>query len=102
LFDKCIFLKIFVYFAKSGVLIAIFGFRFSEMWFSGWFPKSCCGLFYCSTLLQTLVVVSIKFVHQQMHPLLNLKNFKIYIKNHFDLLLHVSVYDHHQGAFIRA
>jgi len=27
---------------------------------------------------------------------------KIYIKNHFDLLLLVSVYDHHQGAFTRA
>jgi len=24
----------------------------------------------------------------------------MYIKNHFDLLLHVSTYDHHQGAFI--
>jgi hypothetical protein len=24
------------------------------------------------------------------------------LKNHFGLLLHVSVYDHHQGAFIRA
>jgi len=30
--------------------------------------------------------------------------FKIYVKSHFDLLLHVSVFrhDHHQGAFIRA
>ena len=26
----------------------------------------------------------------------------IYIKNHFGLLPHVSVYGHHQGAFIRA
>ena len=32
------------------------------------------------------------------------KFFKIYIKNHFDLLLHISVFkeDHHQEAFIRA
>ena len=29
------------------------------------------------------------------------KVLKIYIKNHFDLFLHVSVYDRHQGAFIR-
>ena len=29
-------------------------------------------------------------------------DFKIYIKNHFDLLLHVSVHDRHQGAFTRA
>jgi len=27
---------------------------------------------------------------------------KNYITNHFDLLLHVSVYGHHQGAFSRA
>jgi len=30
------------------------------------------------------------------------KVLKIYIKNLFALLLHVLVYDHHQGAFIRA
>ena len=32
------------------------------------------------------------------------KVLKIYIKNHFKLLLHVSVFkhDHHQGTFIRA
>ena len=30
------------------------------------------------------------------------KVLNFYFKNHFDLLLHVSVYDHHQGAFIRA
>jgi len=30
------------------------------------------------------------------------KSIKIYIKNHFDLLLHVSVYYSHQGDFIRA
>jgi len=29
------------------------------------------------------------------------QSFKIYIKNHFGLLLHVSVYDHRQGAFTR-
>ena len=38
----------------------------------------------------------------QMHSLLHLTSFKIYIKNHFDLLLHVSVYDHHQETFTRA
>jgi len=30
------------------------------------------------------------------------KVLKMYIKNHFDMLLHVSVYDRHQAAFTRA
>jgi len=30
------------------------------------------------------------------------KVLKFYIKNHFGLFLHVSVCDHHRGAFIRA
>ena len=44
-------------------------------------------------------ILHIKSIHQQMHLLLS---FKIYITNHFDLLLHVSVYNHHQGAFTGA
>ena len=42
------------------------------------------GFFYCFTY----ILVSIKYIHQQMHSLLNLTKFKkIYIKNSFDLLL---------------
>jgi len=42
-------------------------------------------------------------VHTPTNALvINLNSFKIYNKNQFDLLLHVSVYDHHQGAFTRA
>jgi len=50
------------------------------------------------------ILIFLKFIHQQMHSFLNLIKFKIYIKNRFDLLLHVSVFkhDHHQRAFIRA
>jgi len=46
-------------------------------------------------------LLPIKFIHQQMQSLLNLTKFKIYIKTHFDLLLYVSVYNHHQGALTR-
>ena len=42
-------------------------------------------------------------VHTATNALvINLDSFEIYTKNHFDLLLHISVYDHHQGAFTRA
>ena len=57
-------------------------------------------LFFFIVLL--CILISIKFIHQQTHSLLNMTKFKIYIKNHFGLLLHVSVYDHHQGALISA
>ena len=33
-----------------------------------------------------------------MHYLLNLENFKIYIKIHTIMAPNISVYDHHQGA----
>ena len=38
------------------------------------------------------------YVHQQMH-LFVLESIKIYIKIHTKMLLHVSVCDHHQGAY---
>jgi hypothetical protein len=44
------------------------------------------------------IPISIQFTHQQMHYLLNLEKFKIYTRIHTVSLLHVSVYDHHQGA----
>ena len=37
------------------------------------------------------------FIYQQMY-LLVLESTQIYIKIHTKMLLHVSVYDHHQGA----
>jgi len=40
----------------------------------------------------------IQFTHQQMHYLLNLERFKFTLKYKQMLLLHVSVYDHHQRA----
>jgi len=39
------------------------------------------------------------FIYQEMHFIPVLENIKIYIKT---LLLHVSVYNHHQGAYIWA
>jgi len=51
---------------------------------------------------ENIIFAFIKFIHQQMYSLLNLKKLQIYVKNHFDLLLHVSAYDHYQGAFTRA
>jgi len=43
--------------------------------------------------------ISIKFKTNKYTLYWTWQSFKIYIKNHFDLLLHVSVYDHHQAAF---
>jgi len=37
-----------------------------------------------------------------MHFISVLENIKIYIKTYIKILLHVSVYDHHQGAYIWA
>ena len=42
------------------------------------------------------ILKSIQFTHQQMHYLLNLEKFKIYIKIHTHIC--VSVYDHYQEA----
>ena len=38
------------------------------------------------------------YVYQQMHLFIVLESTKIYIKIHINILLHVSVYDHRQGA----
>ena len=68
---------------------------------------------YCNNKRKTYIIfivvlrilIFIKFIHQQMHSLLNLIKFlKFTFKNQFDLLLHVSVfkYNHLQGAFITA
>jgi len=44
-----------------------------------------------------------RLLYQQMHYLLNLeKVLKLTLKFALIMLLHVSVYDHHQGAFIAA
>jgi len=50
------------------------------------------------------IFISIKFIHQPMHFLLNLIFFLNLHKNYFDLLLNDSVVkqDHYQGSFIRA
>jgi len=54
----------------------------------------------CSVVLNTVVII--KFITKKNALFIKLPSFKIYIQNHFDLLLHVSVYDDHQAAFIRA
>jgi hypothetical protein len=58
-------------------------------------------------------MISIQFTHQQMHLLLNLKEFKIYIKIHFcvvccaewdwlSLILHSTRHTHHSVSFCTA
>jgi hypothetical protein len=42
--------------------------------------------------------ISVQFTHQQMHYLLNLESLKFTLQYTQILLLHVSVYDHLQGA----
>jgi len=52
------------------------------------------------------VLGNIRFIYKVHTPtntlFIKIDSFKIYIKNHFDLPLHVLVYDHHQEAFTRA
>jgi hypothetical protein len=58
--------------------------------------------FFC-VVLQFHLVNTTEFIHQQMHFLLNLKKaLKFTLKFTLSLLLHVSVYDHHQGAYVGA
>jgi len=45
------------------------------------------------------MLIYVQFTHQQMHILILKKQTKIYIKIHIKSLLHISVFDRHQGAY---
>ena len=68
---------------------------------------SCYGR--CSNILRTFffivvlcISMSLKVIHQQMYFFIKFKKaLKFTLKVTLSLLLHVSVYDHHQGAYAR-
>jgi hypothetical protein len=61
------------------------------------YEAHCLNIVHYSWFSETKV--SMLYVYQQMYLFIILESTKIYIKIHIKMLLHISVYDHHQEAY---